>query len=936
MRSENPAFFLFGGTFLNDLRPHLQAMGTVSGRMIGISPLSQVSMDPEKKALSCWLPELDARLAQAGAEYLVLDLQQARQNLLSVGGCYVSASAQALNALKRDEIAVMDPMTLLWDELEDAIDGFSRVIAKHFSGDQIVLIQTAYPAYHLEGNNLRPQSTFPVSAKHVTWMENLEKRFREQTGCHMVDVTRFYFYRKEEGFPLTDVIFEKECYEDVAYRIRQILDGGDGTAERPRFDLSLHRYENYFFTLQKKPQRIFLDAGRVLDKLVLSASDIFVRTHREGLLALDALDWTVPEKALAAMETLDPGSILTRVFRAFWETDNGRFNTAGVDYSTMFRAGVVPDSLIKHLKEHYAAVADLLPAQINRYNAGFHFAKMKGLDPKPFTTDLTVARPTVIDIFGSCISRTPFTVQENDFAVNKYWFHVSPFEYRNQPYNYDPSLFPEKPVWTDRLVKQQFECTIYRDVRQSKGEWLVIDLYALVSGYIYRIGDCLYGDFDRRISNLLKAERVDLYRDASILGDHDALIEALNPWLDLIKKKYGDKIILIDGQRMAHWIGDDSKLYRDKKPSECNPFWTRAAEVVSRKLNCYRISMGRYFLPDELSLMRNTPAHKENLGYQAMHDIVRYIVDRQPKEKRFDRYSGHIQVLHLERLVERNGAAVLEEALPLNALDKAVIRLGHEEMVKRHDALAALYDTCDWTESLEEILRVAEPELAKRLREAAKVPTDVLGKLATGYPGYPAKREVFSGRNPGCALPKFPAVKGFKLALDKDGVKVTWSGPKEETLQICRRSEQTPWQVIGESASGSFVDKSAQVGTEYFYRLCVKVKQESRYFCGGFTGAKSIKIAVGTPVLVSAVLMNGVNTLRWAPVKGADAYRVYRKNAADKWEVCVTVEAGGDTVFSEPSQTPDGGTCYTVRALKNEDGTQSLGGYGPGINALPL
>lgn len=937
MRSDNHSFFLFGGTFLNDLQPHLQAMGTVAGRMIGISPLSRVSMDPEQKGLSFWLPELDALLARTDAGYCVVNLQQARQNLLMSGGFPVSISAQNLAAMTRSEIAVVDPMTLLWDEVEEALDGFAQVIAKHFAGERIILIHTPHPAFHLEGNNLRPQTTFPVTARHKKWMEDLENRFRQQTGCRTVDVTRFYFYRKETGRPLTDVIFERECYEDVATRIAGILAGGDGTAERPRFDLSLDRYANYYFTLQKKPQRIFLDANRLPDSLVLSASDAFVRTYREGLAALDALDWSEPEKTLEVMEKKDPGSVLTRVFRAFHEVSLGNFARKGVDYAAMFRCGIVPDSLIKHLKEVYAPGAGLLPVQINRFNAGFHFAKMQGLDPKPFTTEMTVERPAVIDIFGSCISRTLFNVQENDFAVNKYWFHVAPFEYRNQPYNYDPSVFPEKPNWTDRLVKQQFEGTIYQDIRNSKSDWLVVDLYALVSPNNYRIGDCIYGDFDHRVSNLLKAQKVDLFRDPSILGDNDALIKALDPWLEVLRKKYGKRIILVDGQRMEYWIGDDRKLYRLKKPSDCNPFWIRAVEYVWRKLDCYRISMGRHFLPDELGLMRNTPAHKEDLGYQAAHDLARYIVDNEPKQKLFDRYSGHIQMLHLERLAEKNGAAVLEAALPLSALDKAVIRLGHEEMVRRHDALAALYDACDWTKSLDEILCTAEPELAKRLREAAGKPAGALGKVAAAYPGYPTREAVTIGRNAGCPLPKFPAIKGFKLTVEKATVKVSWSGTKEECVQIHRRSAGSPWQKIGESTTGSFVDKTLRAETEYFYRLSVKAVKDDRQFTGGFTAPRSTRIPVGTPILLGAVNINGVNTLRWAPVEGADAYRVYHKRTtADKWEPCAVVKAGADTLYCEPSVFPAGGEWYTVRALKTVDGTQAAGGFQAGVSALPL
>ena len=941
MSEASYSYFCFGGSFVRRLQPLLREKGTVSGELTGISPISEISKSiaEEDGRLTCWLPELDARLADCKADYFVMDLQIALQKLLVSGGRMVNATAENQALLTRKLLAVADPVQLPKKTVNAAMEGFANVVLKHFPARRIILIQTHNSPYWLAGNNLRSDGSPAVDANHAKWLAERERQFCQLTGCHLVDVTRFYFYQKEEGRPLTNAIYEKECYLDVAERIFDITRGGDGKAARPNFTYSVDRYAAYYYTMQRKPQRVFLDPEYFPDRLVLASGGRFVKTHREELIALDELDWSDPAKALAELTKCRPDSELTRVCNAFYAVLAGNYSDPGADYELMFRNEVVPEELLAYLKKEYAPKAKLLPNQITRYNAGYHFARMRRRNPAPYSTELTVEEPTVVDIFGSCICRTLFNVQENDFAVNNYWFHVPPFEFRNRPVEFEPDLFPEKPVWTDRLVRQQFECGVYQKIRDSKSKWLLVDLYSLVGPNNYYYDDCVFGDFDNKIAKKLKAKKISFMNGQNPIGSREQVIAALDPWISVVTKKYGKRIILVTGQRMDHWIGDDGKIYQVSKSAEGDDFLRRAEAYFMEKTGCYSVDIGGYFLPDELGLMRNTPSHKEDLCYIASHDIVRHIVDKMPKQKRFERCPGDVYMKHLIRLAKKNSPAVLEQALPLSELDKAVIMLGCDQMIKWQNELAKVYDRSEKQMSVEQVISrcgVSE-ELAAALRTAALTQFAPAPKFKTGYPKYPAGDGVISKVTADCTLPKFPDVKFKRIVNDKGEITVTWASPKAESVRVYRRSKATGWILLGRSGTESFVDCTIKPRTDYEYSLCAEVTQEDVTWLSSFTPVQKITSSVDVPVLVSAVNIAGRNTLQWMPVAGAECYRVYRKDDPDaQWEECGTVEAGVPACFSEMSKFPTGGEWYTVCAVSTVNGVPVAGGSQPGLQAIAL
>ena len=151
MSEASYSYFCFGGSFVRRLQPLLREKGTVSGELTGISPISEISKSiaEEDGRLTCWLPELDARLADCKADYFVMDLQIALQKLLVSGGRMVNATAENQALLTRKLLAVADPVQLPKKTVNAAMEGFANVVLKHFPARRIILIQTHNSPYWL-------------------------------------------------------------------------------------------------------------------------------------------------------------------------------------------------------------------------------------------------------------------------------------------------------------------------------------------------------------------------------------------------------------------------------------------------------------------------------------------------------------------------------------------------------------------------------------------------------------------------------------------------------------------------------------------------------------------------------------------------------------------------------------------------------------------
>ena len=154
-----------------------------------------------------------------------------------------------------------------------------------------------------------------------------------------------------------------------------------------------------------------------------------------------------------------------------------------------------------------------------------------------------------------------------------------------------------------------------------------------------------------------------------------------------------------------------------------------------------------------------------------------------------------------------------------------------------------------------------------------------------------------------------------------DGAKITWSDASDvATKYNVYRKTSSGWKKIGSTTKKYYTDKTAVSGKTYTYMVKAVSKNNS-----GAYNSKGIKVDYLAMPKLGTVTFDSKNYAKvtWSTVKGASAYRVFRKiNSAEDWTEIATVKGANKTSYLDKATKKSGYTYqYTIRAI--DDGATS-------------
>lgn len=157
----------------------------------------------------------------------------------------------------------------------------------------------------------------------------------------------------------------------------------------------------------------------------------------------------------------------------------------------------------------------------------------------------------------------------------------------------------------------------------------------------------------------------------------------------------------------------------------------------------------------------------------------------------------------------------------------------------------------------------------------------------------------------------FYETPAFKtMSGGSDGITLTWDRTVgAEDYRIYRRTADTSWKLLTQTAESSYTDTAYERGTVCYYTLRMITADGSR-FMSDYPAGRRI-LWCDTPSFSS--LSNGEDgvILRWNAVKGADQYRVYYQNGSD-WIRMDTVRG---TEYTDTSAQDGQTRVYTIRCV---------------------
>lgn len=401
------SIFFWGSKFIDCLSDYLGDDIYIKNKMIDISPISDHYYSRIIDRMIEWRKEIEERWREEKPEYLVLDLRTVQQFLFQNEN-YLTAWGPGMDPSK-----IVMPESFFGKKMYRKLILFIEIILSYFDSSHIILIRTHVPKYYVIGTQLRNNKQYKKQIQSMQIVKKAESYFLKKTGAVVIDLTRFYFYEKETGFVLTDYIYETECFQDLSEKLSSYILGDRENKEkpdRPDFSTSLRRYCKYYdCTILFDAFTTFLREQNLLESMILSSPKDFVSSHYEELLDLHR---RIPDSVNLEEVNLEYiHSDVVKILRAHDAIRREDYANEAIDYALLFHNRVISQSLLLNIKRGCQEQGIVNSKLINYYNAGYYFARMQGLaeeDAMAFVKRKTVLKPVLVDIFGSCITRSCF------------------------------------------------------------------------------------------------------------------------------------------------------------------------------------------------------------------------------------------------------------------------------------------------------------------------------------------------------------------------------------------------------------------------------------------------------------------------------------------------------------------------------------------------
>lgn len=609
---------------------------------------------------------------------------------------YLIIEFQALLQLCSDENQSLQLQeNILFDEL-------LSMLKEKFLNGRVFVIQTHVPKYYIMAEDLIRK--VPADLKREAAVKRLnqyETYIQEEIGGILLNTTSFYFYKKKTGYRLNDRVYEDECYKDISGKISNYVLKGRKISNAPQPLCSINRYIKYAGkTIEWNALNVFLNKKNLTDQLILSAPVQFVKSYKKELQAARRISIkNIEEWKQNVKKTFADKPVFCNILLAFYAANQDIVHSGDISCKELFQNSIVSRSMLKNIQQYVQDTGLADPNQVNSHNAGYYYAQMIGNSAEEaleYVEPGTTIAPTLVDVYGSCISRNCLRERYADntsLAVNKNWFLLPMYAEPQEKIEYDNSVFEQLKGLHTENVRLQFDYRVFEDVRASKAEWLLTDLYGIFA-YIYQYKGFLYSDFQGVISKRLGSKRINVLKDSQVFHDWNEILRRIDTWIETVKEKYGNRIILVQIHCSYLSKGDDNVIYAPRnveRLEEQQSFLNMAFAYVKERLQCYTIEITHEFCPDDCGFPERNSVHYSYDFYRQASGLIEYIVYHEPEQKRYDSYDYNVRIERMADMLEHNEIAVVKRFFS-RPLDEMVLKLSPETIRTHKKVIAAWYE----------------------------------------------------------------------------------------------------------------------------------------------------------------------------------------------------------------------------------------------------
>ena len=553
------------------------------------------------------------------------------------GNSYYTASQNFLSSVfynnNKDKFERISPP---FDEKvwKTALKKYAKTISSYYAKDRIILVRLKFSDICVKQDQLRNGKNRNALNKRIRMYEDYLISLLQPV---VIDVAGGYFADGTSGMVTA---YEPLFYDDVRIKtdmvIRRETDGSI-CFDKPDINLWLCRVIRYYDNMTARAyQPKLLDRTYAADRLIELTSKRFTAENAAYLALLRENEVKSYDDAKIILGRMYGAEKVISVINAVTCINGDLSECRYEDIRIIFQENfLVKKQLAKKLTEVYKyANADncerifLIKDDIN---ALCEYEKS--------------CKPTVVDIWGSCISRETVNRNISGIFVDKYIFK-QPFLLSEEPdIPFDINIGADKfcgSSWRKRTVKEAFLHEGRQILSDSTADWLIIDMYDLICNMkkycwsLFEVDDfILRTDFYRTIAD--KCESTYLFKEKS----REYLDKSLESFSVFVNERYGKNIILIKADLKSSYITLDNKISElsdsDNTFEKKKAFIEEYEDKFAQQTDCYVIDISkRYYADDRFPLGGAHIVHYEDEFYNQCCKHISEILSGSKKRYRND------------------------------------------------------------------------------------------------------------------------------------------------------------------------------------------------------------------------------------------------------------------------------------------------------------
>lgn len=676
---------------------------------------------------------------------------------LMVCATWLFKSSGKFKTLKdeQDEKYIFDPAMFKCTQFNKNFELFINNMLERFSSDKIFVMEASLPPYFVaqfQLRNINKADYISEWKKSFKYIKKLEKTFISKTNATVIKLSQYYFVKKKAGYVVSFVRYEDLLYKDINQWFYDYQNGV--LRDKALFRFKLDRYIMYQYkTIHYKAFYRFISEEILIDKLLLSSPRQYLIDNYENIMRLNVLV-ELQEKQLKnenLHDLVQMDKILTENFKKVVLAllvlqKSSIFEEPSEFFKEMFKNSIVPNNVKREIRNYWSKYG-INPNIITNHNAGYYYMKMRGdSDAKGFIADQAVVKPTLVDVYGSCIAYqtiNEFISGATEVVHNNYYMHVPVYESSEFPVEHPEVTWEGEPADEfEKNVRIQFEHQIEEDLKKSDATWCLVDLFSLIAPRTFLYKNFCFTDYGNKTWQKFDAQNIHPWNGyyQKLLQSEDFL-KRIEKWAEWLKKKYGDNIILINFKVSQYKIGDDNNLYYAyKNAKRKNEVIDKVYDLVRNWLNCYCIDFGKEFLADDIGYSSSASIHYELDFYEVEATVIQNIIATKPEQKVYEVYPNTVRVNRILRLVKNNHRGLLGQIFKSN-LDKIIVSLPTETIECYKSEIINFYNQkidnkMDLLKGIS-LLEAKDPyyyyNLKKSVLEAEEIHDDIVGEIKTNY-----------------------------------------------------------------------------------------------------------------------------------------------------------------------------------------------------------